>query len=448
MFSNALSGKLWAGDTMAIYLKDGLYIDWKTLKFKRTHIRVEAGINGSIKFVSSIPEARHGEPTGGSSADRILDCNNRLIMKAFGCAHHHVYSALARGMPPPVKAPRNFHDILKSTWWKLDKKLDIKMIEASALVTAMDCAKKGVTFVIDHHSSPHAVENSLSTIAAAFDKVGISHLLCYELSDRDGKIPLRKGLEETENYLKEGSQGLVGLHASFTVGDELLGKAVALAEKYNSGIHAHAAEDNIDQERTMRQYGKRVIERFNDAGALEQKKTILAHCLHLDERERKILNRSRACVVQNVESNLNNNVGFFDPKGHVEKIMLGTDGMHSDMLRSSRVAFLVGRHAEGISPREIYRRFRKIHDYTRDNDFYGDGENNLVILDYDSPTEINRDNFLSHFIYGINSNHIESVISRGRLIVKERKIMTVDEAEILSFSRKTAGKLWAKLQES
>lgn len=432
---------------MAIYLKNGLYIDWKTLEFKRAHIRVEAGINGSIKFITSIPEVRPGEPAGGSSADRILDCNNRLIMKAFGCAHHHVYSALARGMPPPAKAPRNFHDILKSTWWELDKKLDTKMIEASALVTAMDCAKKGVTFVIDHHSSPNAAENSLFTIAAAFDKVGISHLPCYELSDRDGKIPLQKGLDETENYLKEDNQGLVGLHASFTVGDELLRKAVALAEKYDSGIHAHAAEDKIDQEHTIKHYGKRVIERFYDAGALEQKKTILAHCLHLNDRERGILKRSRAYVVQNVESNLNNNVGFFDPKGYMEKIMLGTDGMHSDMLRSSQAAFLVGRQAEGVSPAEIYRRFRKIHDYTRENNFYGDGENNLVILNYDSPTEIDRDNFLSHFVYGINSNHVESVISNGRLIVNNRKIITLDEEEVLAFSRETAGNLWAKLRK-
>jgi cytosine/adenosine deaminase-related metal-dependent hydrolase len=202
----------------------------------------------------------------------------------------------------------------------------------------------------------------------------------------------------------------------------------------------------IDQEHTIKRYGKRVIERFNDAGALEQKKTILAHCLHLNDRERKILNRSRAYVVQNAESNLNNKVGFFDPKGYMEKIMLGTDGMHGDMLRSSRAAFLIGRYVEGISPAEIYRRFRKIHDYTGENNCCGDGENNLVILDYDSPTELNSDNFLSHFVYGISSNHIESVIARGKLIVENRKIMTVDEAEILAFSRETAGELWAKLQ--
>ena len=73
------------------------------------------------------------------------------------------------------------------------------MIEASALVSALYCAKNGVTFVIDHHASPFAIENSLETIANAFDRVGISHLLCYEISDRDGDGPKEKGLQETDS---------------------------------------------------------------------------------------------------------------------------------------------------------------------------------------------------------------------------------------------------------
>lgn len=431
---------------MAIYLKDGVYIDWETLEFKHSHIKVDDGVDGSIHFVDNVPTLHRGEPFSRSAIDTVIDCKNRLVMKAFGCAHHHVYSALARGMPLPKKEPQNFHEILKSIWWELDRNLDLEMIAASALVTAVYCAKNGVTFMIDHHSSPNAVEKSLTTIANAFDRVGISHILCYEMSDRDGKNSREKGLDETENYLKEGNQGLVGLHASFTVGDNLLKKAVDLAEKYDSGIHVHAAEDLIDQEYSLKDYKKRVIERFDDAGVLHMKKTILAHCLHLNDREREILKGSQAFVVQNVESNLNNNVGFFNPKGYMENIILGTDGMHSDMLRSAKAAYLIGQCIEKISPPEIYRRFRKIHDYTKENGFSGDGENNLVILDYDSPTEINRDNFLSHFIYGIDSHHIESVIANGKLIVENRKLVTLDEEEIFSFSRRKAKILWQKLQ--
>lgn len=423
---------------MPLYLKNATYIDWETLEFKETSIKVHEGPEGKIEFAPKFT---------GEEADTVLDCTGKPVMKSFACGHHHVYSALARGMGAPKKIPVNFHEVLQYIWWTLDKCLDLQMIEASALSTALYCAKNGVTFVIDHHASPFAIDNSLETIAAAFDKVGVSHLLCYEISDRDGLIPRQKGLEETENYLKNKNQGLVGLHASFTVGDDLLRQAVALAEKYNSGIHVHVAEDPIDQDYCLRDHGQRVVRRFFRAGVLALSKTILVHCLHLDPEERNILRESPVYVAQNTESNLNNNVGIFNSSGLGDNIMMGTDGMHSDMLRSAKAAYLVGQGAESITPDGIYQRFRKVHHYLKENRFTGDGENNLVILDYDTPTEIRQNNFTGHFVYGIDSRHVESVISNGRLIVKNRKVLTVNEDEILQFSREMGNKLWEKMRK-
>jgi hypothetical protein len=80
-----------------------------------------------------------------------------------------------------------------------------------------------------------------------------------------------------------------------------------------------------------------------------------------------------------------------------------------------------------------------------ENNFNGDGENNLIVLDYNTPTEINRDNFCGHFIFGINSNHINDVISNGKIIVKNRLIQTVNEAEILKVSKECANRLWKKM---
>ena len=89
-----------------------------------------------------------------------------------------------------------------------------------------------------------------------------------------------------------------------------------------------------------------------------------------------------------------------------------------------------------------------MHRYLSDNGFGGDGDNNLVILDYDSPTPVSRENFFGHFLFGITSNHITDVISNGRLVVKDRKIMTVDENEILRESRQQAERLWSKMQQN
>ncbi len=418
-----------------ILLKNGTFIDWQTLEFKQTDLLVEEGANGKLQFVS-------GSVITGQ--EKIIDCSGKFITKSFSCGHHHVYSALARGMGAPKKNPENFLEILKYVWWTLDKALDLEMIRYSALATAMACARNGVTFAIDHHASPFAVEGSLETIAKAFDEVGVGHLLCYEISDRDGMEISRKGLAESAAYLSR-RQGLVGLHASFTVGDETLKQAVKLARQTQSGIHVHVAEDEYDQVHCLTHYNKRVIERFEEAGVLEFSKTILGHCLHLTQNERNCVVGSPAWIVQNTESNLNNQVGNFNSAGLGQNIMMGTDGMNSDMLRSAKLAFFAGHNYDQIDYAETYRRFRNVHHYIAKNAFSGDGENNLVVLDYDTPTPLTVNNFLGHFLFGIESRHVSHVISNGKLIVENGNILTVNEAEILTESRKQAVRLWKKM---
>ena len=425
---------------MTLYLKNATFLDWQSLEIKRTHLAVEEGSQNGITLPTTLPS----EDTMARE-DRVIDCAGKLVTKSFGCGHHHIYSTLARGMPAPPKIPANFTEILQYVWWHIDKRLDLEMIEASALASAIYCAKSGVTFVVDHHASPMAIKGSLSVIAQAFDRVGIAHLLCYEISDRDGEAPREEGLAETDNFLAAGSQGHVGLHASFTVGDELLKKAVALAKKHDSGLHVHVAEDRADQKDALAKYGLRVVERFERAGALELKKSIFAHCIHLTDREKSLLRESGVWVVQNVESNQNNNVGVAGYTLLTDNVMLGTDGMHCDMLRSAKAAFLVGQSTEGIGFDGIYRRFRNVHRYAQAFDFRGDGDNNIVILDYDSPTEVTSDNFLGHFVYGIDARHVETVICRGRVIVENHRVTTVDENEVLTFASEMGKKLWDKM---
>jgi len=426
---------------MTLYLKDAAYLDAKTLGIRQTNIAVEKGPEGGLSFPETLPV---GDKL--KTGDRLIDCHGALVTHAFACGHHHIYSSLARGMPAPQKIPTNFVEVLEYIWWRLDKRLDREMIKASALAAALHMAKRGVTFCIDHHASPFAIEGCLTTIAEAFEKVGISHLLCYELSNRDGEGPADEGLAETDAYLASGHKGHVGLHASFTVDDNLLKRAVALAEKHDTGLHVHVAEDRADQDHCVATYGKRVVRRFADAGMLDRPHTILAHCIHLDEEERRLIRESGAWVVQNTESNLNNNVGLGDYRELGANVMFGTDGMHSDMLRSAKAAFLVGQGTEGLSFDETYRRFRNVHRLIAAMDAPGDGPNNLVIFDYDTPTDVTSENFLGHFVYGLDSTHIRHVIAQGRLIVEDRKVTTVDENEILAYAREQARRLWERLK--
>lgn len=421
-----------------IILKNATFIDWESLTFTKSDILVPKGLDQAIQFVNEIPKELNAEAT-------LIDCTGKYVTKSFVNGHHHVYSALATGMPAPKKIPGNFYEILKYIWWTLDKSLDLEMIKTSAYVTAIACAKSGVTFAIDHHASPFAVEGSLQTIADAFNEVGVGHLLSYELTDRDGVKIANQGLAETENYLKN-NQGLVGLHASFTLTNKTLEKAADLARKYNTGVHVHVAEDLYDQEHCYDIHNKRVIERFNDLGILELKRSLLVHCLYLTNAERDLIRESGLFVAQNAESNLNNNVGQFNSCAIGNNIMLGTDGMHSDMLRAAKATFYNGQLNDTIDYAEIYHRFRNANRYLNRNNFTGDGENNLVILDYLPSTYMDASNFLGHFLFGLDAAHVQHVIANGELIVKDRVITKVDESAIKLKAQQLSQKLWNKMQ--
>ena len=422
-----------------LYLRDAAMLDGATFAAASGHFAVEEGPSGSVRALDAVPSASELKP-----GDSVLDCRGRFVLRAFACGHHHVYSALSRGMPPAPRTPKNFPDMLDLVWWRLDKCLDKDMIQASALATGLYLAKNGVTFCIDHHASPFAVEGSLSLIAEAFDRIGIGHLLCYESSCRDGQAVAEQGLVEHDRYLSGGGKGHVGLHASFTVDDELLGASVDLARKYDTGLHIHVAEAVDDQQHCLATYGKTVIQRLKDSGALDLPKTILGHCVHLTPEDKAILAAAPCWIVQNVESNQNNNVGLGE-YSYSANVMLGTDGMHSDMIRSAQAAYFSGVGREGLSPAGAYARLRNIHRHTALHGPCDDGDNNLVVLDYDSPTPLRSDNALGHFFYGLDNGHVHTVISSGRVIVENCSLTTCNEADILAFAREQAQRLWSRM---
>lgn len=430
---------------MELLLTNARWLDPDTLTLRDACLRVTPGPAGSLDILDAPP---HVSERGKRDELRTIDCAGRLVTRSFVLGHHHLYSTFARGMPAPPRTPTNFPEILDLVWWRLDKRLDLPMIEASALATAMLCAKRGVTFVVDHHASPFAVKGSLDVIARAFERVGLGHLLCYEMSCRDGQESKLAGLAESEAYLASGRIGHVGLHASFTVDDNLLDRAVAMAKEHEAGLHMHVAEDVADQEHCLAEHGKRVVHRLAEAGALDSGRTLLAHCVHLDESERAVLREAPVFVAQASESNLNNAVGLgrYDDLGN--RVVLGTDGMHVDMLRSVKATFIAGQSAEAIGFQDAYDRLRAAHRLVAATRAPGDGPNNLVIFDYDAPTPITDDNFTGHLLFGLEAIHVHTVIAQGRVVVEDRTLKSQDEADILAYAREQATRLWRRLEEA
>ena len=236
------------------------------------------------------------------------------------CGHHHLYSALARGMPAPPRTPTNFTEILDQVWWRLDRALDLDMVRASARLGALEALLCGTTRIVDHHSSPHAIEGSLDVIAAACAEVGVTVSCCYEVTDRNGPDGAKAGLAENERFLRAGGDGYVGAHACFTLSDETLEAVVGLAADLGAGVHIHVAEDACDAAAGAR---------LEPVAAPDW---LLAHCVHLDRPLPGV-------IAHNPRSNMNNAVGYARPDRFANRVQLGTDGIGADMVDEFRIAY-------------------------------------------------------------------------------------------------------------
>jgi cytosine/adenosine deaminase-related metal-dependent hydrolase len=243
------------------------------------------------------------------------------------CGHHHLYSALARGMPPPPQQPTDFRSILEQVWWRLDVALDLEMIRWSAMLGALEALECGTTAIIDHHESPSAIEGSLDVIAAACAEVGVRVLCAYGVTDSHGADGARRGLEENERFLAAGGNGMVGVHAAFTCSDDTLAAAADLARRRGVGVHIHVAEgvDDVDA-------GARLEELAADDW-------LLVHCVHLDRD-------LPGTIAHNPRSNQNNAVGYAYPALRSNPIILGTDGIGADMLEELRLAYVALRASD------------------------------------------------------------------------------------------------------
>jgi cytosine/adenosine deaminase-related metal-dependent hydrolase len=243
------------------------------------------------------------------------------------CAHHHLYSALARGMPPPPATPTSFTEILDQIWWRLDQALDLDLVRWSALLGAVEALEAGTTAVVDHHASPTAIDGSLDVIAEACAEVGVRVVCAYEVTDRHGPAGAKAGLAENERFLRAGGRGLVGAHACFTLSDATLDAVAGLAQDLGVGVHIHVGEDRVDASAADR------------LRPLADDRWLLAHCVHAEPE-------LVGTVAHNPRSNLNNGVGYARPARWAaagNRVVLGSDGIGAAMLEDFALAYVAQR---------------------------------------------------------------------------------------------------------
>ena len=408
-----------------------------------------------ITAVGDTPEMRESFPDA-----EVVDCSGKIILPGFICAHHHFYSTMARGMAPPGEPASNFVEILQRLWWKLDKALSEEDITLSTQIPLIECIRNGTTTIIDHHASPSMRDGSLDLIEKAVREAGLRASLCYEVSDRNEP---GAGIAENERFIKKVGKGdgqiaaMMGLHASFTVSDETVEKCVGIAEDAGVGCHIHVAEDAADREDSITKYGTPTVNRLQGLGVTGDQ-SIFVHCVHIDESEMGILADTKTNVVHNPESNMNNAVGVTKLLKLLEKgvlVGLGTDGMSSDMLAQMRCAYLLHR-LDNLDPRVAFVEAPQL--LLQNNaeiagrqfgislgEIAEGGPADLAIIDYWPPTPLNEANFLGHLIFGLVDATVDTTVCRGKILMRNKKILSLDEERIAARSRELAPKMWKRL---
>lgn len=271
-------------------------------------------------------------------------------------AHTHMYSGLAPLGMPDAGSPKNFLEILEKVWWRLDRALDAASLRAAARFYTAEALAHGTRVLIDHHESPAFIEGSLDVIADACQELGIPAVLCYGATERNGgRAEAQRGLAECRRFITSNDRplvrGIVGLHASFTVSDDTIREAGELCRELRTVLHVHVAEDVVDVEHARTRGYSGPLERLDIVGALPPG-SILAHGVHLDEKQ---VNRAAALgcwIVQNPRSNRHNRVGYPMAIRGMERVALGTDGFPSDM-RAEREALAAIGAEYGESPAEL-----------------------------------------------------------------------------------------------
>ncbi len=414
----------------------------------------------TIKAVGELAQVQSNPEAAGAT---VIDGKGRLAMPGFINAHHHLYSTWSRGIVPKSPPAENFVEVLERLWWPLDDALGKGDLYAGAIAPLVDGLRHGTTTIIDHHESQSFQDQSLDELADACRNVGVRACLTLGTSDRYGKGA--GGVDENTRFIRSIQndpmiKGMMGLHAMFTVEDETLRRTVEGAKALDVGVHVHVAEDAADQKYSLEHYGKRVIERLYDAGALGPK-TIAVHCVHLDDKEIDLLRSTGTFAVHNPESNMNNAVGVAPVLKMLKNgitVGLGTDAMTSNMLQEVNYAVVLQR-LHNQDPRVGFMEGAQMlvknnaaiatAMFGRPIGLLAPGAvADVILVDYDPPTPFGGNTFYGHLLFGLPAANVSTAIVGGVVRMDEGKILGIDEKAAMASSRKLTQDFWDRFYKA
>jgi 5-methylthioadenosine/S-adenosylhomocysteine deaminase len=408
--------------------------------------------NGFLCIIGdSISHIGVGDPAS-FKANKIIDTDGDLILPGLVNSHTHAAMSLFRGLADDLP----LMDWLNNYIFPVESKMDAEFVYAGTLLAIAEMIMSGTTTFCDMYLFEEEV-------AKAARKAGIRCLVGEVLYDFPSPNygPVENGLRYTESLIQKWQDDpivsiAVEPHSLFTCSSELLVSSNELALKYDVPLIIHVAETLNEFAEIKEKYSKTPIEHLDFLGLLGPH-LIADHCVHLEESDIEKMSDYGVKAVHNPESNMKLASGIAPVPEMLARgvtVGLGTDGcasnnnldlftemdmaaklhkVHSmdptimDALSVLRMATIEGAKALGFE------------------DFTGSLEvgkrADAIVVDIHKPHLTPMYNAISHLVYAASGGDVRHSIINGQLVMEDRKLLTLDIAEIIARAKETSVKV-------
>lgn len=392
-----------------------------------------------------------GSQVSAEPGDDILEGNGMLAMPGLINAHQHT----------PMSLLRAFCDDLKLMDW-----LDRKMLPAEARMTPEDIywgAKLSMAEMIRSGTTAFAdMYIHMDEIAEAVAETGMRASLTRGMvfMEDDGGARLREAVDLVQRWSGQAEGRITtmyGPHSPYTCPPGPLRELVELAESEQVPIHIHLAETREETLKIREKYGMTPAEYLENAGLFEKTHVLLAHGVHLNRRDIARLKGMRGGVAHNPVSNLKLGCGIAPITDMVAQgvaVGLGTDGAGSattvDMFEGIKAATWLQKLDHGdptkLPAREVLRMATSGSAYLlnlhEDVGVLDVGRKaDLILIDLRKPHLQPMHNVESLLAYSVNGADVDTTIVNGRVLMRHRELLTLDEEIVLGEARKRAARI-------
>lgn len=402
--------------------------------------------NGYIKGVGPQGELLDWVP------DRIISAEGKVVLPGLVNTHTHAAMTLLRSYADDLP----LMDWLNNKIWPFEANLTGDDIYWGSQLACLEMIKSGTTTFADMYFF-------MPEVAQAVEQSGIRAVLSRGMI---GIGPTAdQALAESKAFVQEWHQKAegritvrLGPHAPYTCPPAYLEKVLALASELGVGIHTHLAETRYEFDTCLKDYGKTPTQLMHDVGLFEHS-VLAAHCVHLTDEDMDILARKRVAVAHNPGSNMKLASGIAPVTQLLARgiaVGLGTDGAASnnnlDMIEEIRLAALLQKVHTGDST--VIPAYQALEMATvMGAQAIGLGAEigtlvegrkaDLIILNTKAPHLTPKHDIVSLLVYAANSADVETVMVDGKIVMENRRILTMDEEQILWQAQKCADRLTA-----